>query len=74
MESPGSTNPHNIRKAKFLFELLCKTPVPAPLEEFDKFWRGHAYSVQALLCRQCRAETPVNADLLRLLLALKAED
>nr|XP_011470809.1 PREDICTED: uncharacterized protein LOC101300778 isoform X2 [Fragaria vesca subsp. vesca] len=31
MESPGSTDPHNIRKAKFLFELLCKTPVPAPL-------------------------------------------
>ncbi|KAL6200202.1 hypothetical protein ACLB2K_029984 [Fragaria x ananassa] len=32
LESPCcSTDPHNTHKAHFLFELLCKTPVPAPL-------------------------------------------
>nr|XP_011465322.1 PREDICTED: uncharacterized protein LOC101314470 isoform X2 [Fragaria vesca subsp. vesca] len=29
--SPGSTDPDIMRKAKYLFKLLCKTPVPAPL-------------------------------------------
>ncbi|KAL6124334.1 hypothetical protein ACLB2K_076847 [Fragaria x ananassa] len=47
------------------FNILRAWESPLPL---DQFLTTHAHSVQALLCR---AETPVNADLLRLLSALK---